>query len=173
MNDMSSRWIILWINESLSFFLFFFISVVNTPLTRQHVFTGSEFCYLFRSYETNISRQESVTSVNLLHLYSWSGNQAAVPLDSATASFTLSSSYRSVNNKRTDFTGSKLLNQNFANTLITYKGFTVGTFNVRRFVEEVKQEFLTRDVDCFNIDVCCLQERKSEEITDINSFGKC
>lgn len=151
---------------------FFFICVVNSTLTRQHVFMSSELCDLFRSYQTNISRQESVTSDDLLHLDSWSGTQAVFPLDSATASFTLRSSYRSVNNKGADFSGSQLLNQNFGNAINTYKGFTGGTFKFRRFVKEAKQEFWVREVD-FNIDVCCLQATKSEEIIDINSFGKC
>ena len=38
--------------------------------------------------------------------------------------------------------------------------FSVATFNVRWLRNHVKQEALSRDIDKYKIDICCLQETK-------------
>ena len=47
-----------------------------------------------------------------------------------------------------------------------FKEFNIGTFNVRGLMKEQKQEFLARDIDNYNLDVCCLQETKIAEGID-------
>ena len=44
--------------------------------------------------------------------------------------------------------------------------FSVATFNARRLKYHVKQEALTRDIDKYKIDICCLQETKITEHFD-------
>lgn len=51
---------------------------------------------------------------------------------------------------------------------ISYKGYTIGTFNVRGFVKREKQELLAGDVNSQDIDACCLQETQFKEGLIIN-----
>jgi mRNA deadenylase 3'-5' endonuclease subunit Ccr4 len=38
--------------------------------------------------------------------------------------------------------------------------FTLGTFNVRGLSKEYKQKQLSRDIDKYKVDICCLQKKK-------------
>jgi exonuclease III len=46
------------------------------------------------------------------------------------------------------------------------KDFNIGTFNVRGLVNGYKQEQLSRDIEKYKIDICCLQETKIRDNTD-------
>ena len=44
--------------------------------------------------------------------------------------------------------------------------FNIATFNVRGLVKKYKQESLSKDINTYKIDVCCLQECKTKEKSD-------
>ena len=41
--------------------------------------------------------------------------------------------------------------------------FTISTFNVRDLTKTEKQQQLTRDIDTYNLEVCCLLETKIKD----------
>lgn len=41
-------------------------------------------------------------------------------------------------------------------SLIAYKDYTSGAFNVKRLVKKDKQELLAEDIDSYYNNVCCL-----------------
>ena len=46
--------------------------------------------------------------------------------------------------------------------------FNIGTFNVRGLSTKAKKSSLKKDIERFNLDVCCIQETKIKKGTDIN-----
>ena len=44
--------------------------------------------------------------------------------------------------------------------------FTLGTFNVRGLTKVYKQQQLSRDINKYKVDICCLQETKVTEQSD-------
>ena len=50
--------------------------------------------------------------------------------------------------------------------------FSLATFNVRGLSKENKQNQLARDIEKYNVDICCLQEVKIKEVVDKN-VGNC
>ena len=61
----------------------------------------------------------------------------------------------------------KIIMGNKAKTRRKKKQFTLGTFNVRGLTKGYKQESLSRDIDKYEIDICCIQETKITEDSDI------
>ena len=53
-----------------------------------------------------------------------------------------------------------------AERTLEQKQFNIATFNVRGLAKKYKQESLSRDINKYKIDICCLQECKIKEKSD-------
>ena len=51
------------------------------------------------------------------------------------------------------------------------KRLTIGTFNVRGLNDENKQDLLSKDIEKYKLDICCLQETKLQKSFD-QDIGK-